>query len=133
MKQQSLRKATESESAIARPMKRQSLQKATERETVYRINIRPVSHCFTVKGMPQQGARVRRGPDWGKERSVSLPDTNNGIVGTACPEMTLDAYGRVVTYVGQGYDDTLPVRNLDIMSVSYYKWGRDGEYEVELA
>ena len=148
MKRQVSRKATESESAIARPMKRQSLQKATESETVYRIKIRPVcggehtvsiiygnsivSHCFTVKGMPRQGARVRRGPDWGKERSVSLPDTNNGIVGTACPEMTLDRYGRVVTYVGQGDNDTLPVGNLD-MSVSYYKWGRDGEYEVELA
>ena len=145
MKRQSLRKATESESAIARRMKRQSLRKATECETVYRIHIRPicggehtvsiiygnsiVSHCFTVKGMPRQGARVRKGPDWG---SVSLPDTNNGIVGTSCPEMTLDGYGRVVTYVGQGDDDTLPVRNLD-MSVSYYKWGRDGEYEVEPA
>ena len=91
-----------------------------------------VSHCFTVKGMPRQGARVRRGPDWGKGGSMSLPDTNDGIVGTACPEMTLDGYGRVVTNVGQGDDDTLPVRNLDT-SVSYYKWGRDGEYEVELA
>ena len=127
----------------AHPMKRKSLRKATESETVYRINIRPicggehtvsiiygnsiVSHCFTVKGMPREGERVRRGPDWGKGGSVSLPNTNNG---TACPEMTLDGYGRVVTYVGQG--DTLPVRNLD-MSVSYYKWGRDGEYEVELA
>ena len=38
-----------------------------------------VSHCFTVKGMPRQGARVRRGPDWGKGGSVSLPDTNGGI------------------------------------------------------
>ena len=133
---------------IARRMKRQSLQNATESETVYRINIQPVcggehtvsiiygnsivSHCFTVKGMPGQGARVRRGPDWGKGGSVSLPDTNDGIVGTVSPEMTLGRYGGVITYVGQGDDDTLPVRNLD-MSVSYYKWGRDGEYEVELA
>ena len=112
-------------------------------DTVYEVTIRPVcggkhtvcivygnsivSHCFTVNGMPRQGARVRRGPDWGKGGgSASFPDTNDGIVGTVCREVSFDEYETLLD------DETLPVINLD-MSVSFYKWGRDGEYEVELA
>ena len=103
-----------------------------------------ITHSFSVSGMPRNGDFVRRGPDWtpqGKGTSnppvgrLLYPPTagQQEVLGRVCYSAPGECEGRPLHYRAiNGDDDVLTVIFTDGQA-SEYNWGRNGEYQVELA
>ena len=122
---------------------------------VFRYGNGEITHAFTVHGQPQRGQRVRTGPDW-TEGQPQNPATREAgyIMKTPCYDEGLyydkdvyhgqymhseDGIGRVkrcnpgpeVNPFGQQGGMMVAVLT-DTGNHFDYKWGIDGEYEIEL-
>ena len=106
---------------------------------------RAITHLFSVSGMPRNGDFVRRGPDWTQstsnppvERLRYAPTTvQQEVLGRVCYRAPGEFVGRrkhrLLHYGAiNGDDDVLTVISTDGQA-SEYNWGRNGEYEVQLA
>ena len=91
----------------------------------FRLGCRSLEHSFTVVGKPQNGDRVKEGPDWKKEASSHRETPCNCGIGSV-----YECY----PYYGHHYENTEKMLNVqhDVKGTCQYKWGKDGEYEVEL-
>ena len=90
-----------------------------------------ITHSFIVNGKPRNGDLVRRGPDWrSKGENTYLSTIQQQIIVLGKVSYPC-APGRRMHYQNDS-DDVLTVINADGRA-SEYNWGRNGEYEVELA
>lgn len=91
------------------------------------------SHSFTVSGKPKNGAKMKKGPDWeNKEtfRSHPLAVTRDSkFVGSVDYETGSFGY---CSHYGAVYQDMIPIINAN-GQLSWYSWGQNRKYEVELA
>ena len=107
----------------------------------FRFGYSVLKHTFTVTGEPQHGARVKKGPDWKPKGGLLLPISEESKIDIG----TIICYqnmGRGSRYLLSGmamggYD--APISEKDMVTVRetsgttrQYKWGKDGEYEIEL-
>ena len=107
----------------------------------FRFGYSVLKHTFTVTGEPQHGARVKKGPDWKPKGGLLLPISE---------ESKIDI-GTIICYqnMGRGSRHLLSgmamggynahISEKDMVTVRetsgttrQYKWGKDGEYEIEL-
>ena len=87
-----------------------------------------VKCTFSVVGQPQNGRKVRRGPDWqhgsvgsGQIGTVNFqPSSNLRFVHTSDLMMDTTVHDMVTVTWG------------DSATTTQHKWGRDGKYEIEL-
>ena len=104
-----------------------------------------ITHSFSVNGMPRNEDFVRRGPDWTQSTSnppvgrLRYPPTagQQEVLGRVCYGAPGECEGRrnhrTLHYRAiNGDDDVLTVISTDGQA-SEYNWGRNGEYQVELA
>ena len=113
-----------------------------------------LEHSFTVEDQPAHGSRVKKGPDW-KPALSALPHPythghNQHVIGTVIcsggrPAGGIIMFGAVPNRpTGSCVYSTpqaVPVQESPGMVivdegsgiVGQYKWGKDGEYEIELA
>ena len=111
----------------------------------FRLGYSMLKHTFTVTGEPQHGARVKIGPDW-KPKGQVMPTAKN-MIGTVYyqnqlspyesasseeeyPEELMSSLGGCIDVPG-GEKDMVTVKESS-WTTCQYKWGRDGEYEIEL-
>ena len=104
---------------------------------------------FTVVGQPTHGQTVQMGPDWKAKREVAtatpgLPTpqalhvNSSNVVGTVCHhnQQVYNRYGHKRPCGGLHHiaieSDMVTVKH-DSGIMHQYKWGKDGEYEIELA
>ena len=87
-----------------------------------------VKHTFSVVGHPSDGMRVKKGPDWKPPHSpmpTSSRSLGNDEIGTVYDQSYYSGYNR-------GYNmDVVRVED-HLGTITEYKWGQDGMYEVEL-
>ena len=119
---------------------------------IFRYGYYELTHTFTVQGQPQHGQQVRKGPDWtpgsgivnvsAQRRSPKLHYAPHNAYGYSQP---FDSGVRSGTGVAEDHIGTVHVilsmfvNQNDMVTVlnqsgGYvdYKWGKDGEYEIEI-
>ena len=108
-------------------------------QVIFRYGCGETTHTFTVQGQPQNGARVRKGPDWGPETERRFQQ--NHAVGNqgfhqADYNATRPEIGSVYnhpSYYNQSLDGSGWLTVLDnVFGQCQYNWGADEEYELEL-
>ena len=107
-------------------------------QVIFRYGYGETTHTFTVQGQPQNGARVRKGPDWGPETERRVQQNRAG--GKQGFHQT--DYNPASAEIGSVYNKHRHNLSLDVsgwLTVSadwvgrlQYKWGVDEEYELEL-
>ena len=109
-------------------------------QVIFRYGYGETTHTITVQGQPQNGARVRKGPDWGPETERRFQRNrtggNQGFHQAGC-NTTRPASAEIGSVyknhrhyllVGSGW---LTVSD-GWVGQCQYKWGVDEEYELEL-
>ena len=122
--------------------------------TTFKYGGSELEHSFTVEGQPAHGSRVKKGPDW-KPALSALPHPythghNHDVIGTVIRSGGRPADGKLMfgTVPNRpmgicvyGTPQAVPVQEIPGMVivdegsgfVGRYKWGKDDEYEIELA
>ena len=95
-----------------------------EHTAIVRYGNTEMTYTFTVKGEIRNGDRVKRGPDWGPGAEKRLKNDNSDI------DSNDDIGSLDSEYEDEDEDGMAKIReNGDYYD---YKWGKDGEYEIEL-
>ena len=100
---------------------------------IFRYGYGETTHTITVQGQPQNGVRVRKGPDWGPQTKRRVKGGKQGFY-QACYNTTRPAnaeIGSVYKNHRLGGNGWLTVSD-DFFGQCQYKWGVDEEYELEL-
>ena len=88
-------------------------------------------------GKPQNGDRVKEGPDWKKgrfsQKQLQTSYCGDNGIGTVYECNPYNEYG----YQCHRYENDVNMEKMlnvqhEISGICQYKWGKDGEYEVEL-
>ena len=102
---------------------------------IFRYGCGETTHTITVQGQPQNGARVRKGPDWGPETERRVQQNRGGGNQGFYQTETRPEIGSVYNdpYYTQSLDESgwLTVSD-NVFGQCQYKWGVDEEYELEL-
>ena len=105
---------------------------------IFRYGCGETTHTITVQGQPQNGQRVRKGPDWGPETERRFQQNRAG----ANQGFHQADYNTTRPEIGSVYNHPYNNQSLDgngwltvsdnVFGRCRYKWGIDEEYELEL-
>ena len=107
---------------------------------IFRYGYGETTHTFTVQGQPQNGVRVRKGPDWGPETERRFQQNRGGRASgkkgfyQADYNTTRPASAEIgsVYNIYKDGNGWLTVSDGCFVQRLQYKWGVDEEYELEL-
>ena len=135
------------QTAKAHPMKR-AVSSSSPVEDIYNVTIKlvcggehtvtftaggsKIRHTLTVVGFPPHGVRVKKGPDWKPPQfSSKATDHQDHVYKTSNDEIGT-VYGQSSAKCDGDYSrDVVRVREHS-GTISEYKWGQGGVYEIEL-